>query len=197
MGELQQVDTYFLTLHGRFKLRETEGREAELIWYDRPDLAEARDSVYHVLRVPQAAEMKDALARALGVRRVVRKRRRLWMWENVRIHLDAVEFWIQHGAANRNQGESAQVEVREVHLPFHEMLEDYGSDATGADDVDESPGGHARFVPIELIHAIAKLCGNARDVAVEFFSMSRPHSASTRTHGRPHRPHHDGDDDGV
>lgn len=91
VGELQQVDTYFLTLHGRFKLRETEGREAELIWYDRPDLAEARDSVYHVLRVPQAAEMKDALARALGVRRVVRKRRRLWMWENVRIHLDAVE----------------------------------------------------------------------------------------------------------
>lgn len=33
----------------------------------------------------------DALTAALGVRVVIEKRRRLFLWEGVRIHLDAVE----------------------------------------------------------------------------------------------------------
>jgi predicted adenylyl cyclase CyaB len=35
--------------------------------------------------------MKAMLSRALGLRGEVRKRRELWMWHNVRIHLDEVE----------------------------------------------------------------------------------------------------------
>jgi adenylate cyclase, class 2 len=37
-----------------------------------------------------ARAMIDALDAAMGIRGVVRKRRRLFMWHNVRIHLDEV-----------------------------------------------------------------------------------------------------------
>src|SRR5688572_23038254 len=90
-GELRQLDTYFIVPNGRLKLRETEGLAAELIWYARVDSASVRRSDYHVLPIPKAAETRDALSRALGVRGAVRKHRRLWLWENVRIHLDDVE----------------------------------------------------------------------------------------------------------
>jgi homotetrameric cytidine deaminase len=41
--------------------------------------------------VPDAAALKDALDAAYGTRVVVAKRRRLLLWEDVRIHLDEVE----------------------------------------------------------------------------------------------------------
>src|SRR5205814_6567994 len=51
----------------------------------------ARESVYHVIPVPEAGLMLALLSGALGMRGQVRKRRELWMWQNVRIHLDTVE----------------------------------------------------------------------------------------------------------
>jgi len=90
-GVLVQTDTYFFVREGRMKLRETEGRSAELIWYRRSDEASLRDSNYRIAEVSDAGGMKEELAQSLGVRGQVRKRRELWMWENVRIHLVDVE----------------------------------------------------------------------------------------------------------
>jgi adenylate cyclase class 2 len=90
-GILDQCDTYFAAPHGRLKLRETAGLPAELIWYERPNDVESRASDYRLVRVDDARGLRDALTAALGGREVVRKRRELWLWENVRIHLDAVE----------------------------------------------------------------------------------------------------------
>jgi adenylate cyclase, class 2 len=91
VGELVQTDTYFDVPHGRLKLREIEGSTAELISYSRPDSRDFRASDYYVVPVADAVLMKAALSAALGVRIEVRKRRELWMWENLRIHLDNVE----------------------------------------------------------------------------------------------------------
>jgi predicted adenylyl cyclase CyaB len=90
---LIQTDTYFHAAHGRFKLREIRGdeRRAELIWYQRSDRAAARASDYQVVPIAHPHELKLALTGALGERQVVRKRRELWMYCNVRIHLDRVE----------------------------------------------------------------------------------------------------------
>jgi adenylate cyclase, class 2 len=91
---LHQIDTYFHSRIGRLKLREIrEGRScrAELIAYDRPDRASARESRYHVVPVADAAAMRSALESVLAIRAVVRKRRELWMYHNVRVHLDRVE----------------------------------------------------------------------------------------------------------
>src|SRR4051794_8194198 len=91
VGVLHQVDTYFHVARGRLKLREIRGGGAELIWYVRQNRAAARESNYALVAVEEPGPLKRALAAALGVRSVVRKRRELWMYENVRIHLDEVE----------------------------------------------------------------------------------------------------------
>ena len=90
-GVIIQRDTYFRVRDGRLKLREEEPGEAHLIAYSRPDAAAVRVSSYRVVAVPDPTGMRAALAEANGVDVVVEKRRRLLMWESVRIHLDEVE----------------------------------------------------------------------------------------------------------
>lgn len=90
-GVREQRDTYFAGRHGRLKLREEGGSIAELIAYRRLDTTEAEQSAF--IRAPAAdpALLREALDAALGETVVVVKRRRLFMWEHVRIHLDDVE----------------------------------------------------------------------------------------------------------
>jgi predicted adenylyl cyclase CyaB len=90
-GLLVQRDTYFHVPHGRLKLREINGETAELIQYSRPDATEARASDYLVVPVADPTLLREALARALGIRAVVAKRRELYLWRHSRIHLDDVE----------------------------------------------------------------------------------------------------------
>jgi adenylate cyclase class IV len=86
----RQTDTFFRVPYGRLKLREIYGQPAVLIWYDRPNQTEARISSYHLMPMPDPVALKAALTAALGVRGVVRKRREIYLWHNVRIHLDEV-----------------------------------------------------------------------------------------------------------
>ncbi|MEY2535511.1 MAG: hypothetical protein QOF29_3421 [bacterium] len=90
-GDLRQRDTYFAAPRGRLKLREQEPGGAELIAYERADAAQARESRYRLVPVADPAALREALGAALGTRVVVDKRRRLLLWEGVRIHLDRVE----------------------------------------------------------------------------------------------------------
>jgi predicted adenylyl cyclase CyaB len=85
-----QVDTYFHCRQGRLKLREIDGQQAELVWYERPNQHQARTSRYQLVTVSQPAELKAALAAALGVRCEVTKRRAIYLHHNVRIHIDEV-----------------------------------------------------------------------------------------------------------
>jgi homotetrameric cytidine deaminase len=90
-GELRQRDTYFGAPRGRLKLREQEPGGAELIAYERRDAAEARESRYRIAPVSDPVALREALDAALGTTVVVDKRRRLLLWEGVRIHLDRVD----------------------------------------------------------------------------------------------------------
>jgi predicted adenylyl cyclase CyaB len=87
---LRQTDTYFHCQHGRLKLRELDSGQAQLVWYARPDNPRARASDYLLAAVGDAAVLKQALAAALGIRAVVEKRREVYLYHNVRIHLDEV-----------------------------------------------------------------------------------------------------------
>jgi predicted adenylyl cyclase CyaB len=90
-GTLWQRDTYFPVPSGRLKLREERPGDAVLIQYDRADQPEQRESRYRLIRVLDADEARQALTDALGVTVTVVKRRRLFLWNDVRIHLDDVE----------------------------------------------------------------------------------------------------------
>jgi homotetrameric cytidine deaminase len=90
-GVLRQRDTYFAVARGRLKLREQEPGGAQLIAYERPDEAAARTSAYRLADVADPQATREALDAALGTLVVVVKRRRLLLWEDVRIHLDEVD----------------------------------------------------------------------------------------------------------
>jgi homotetrameric cytidine deaminase len=90
-GVLRQRDTYFATARGRLKLREQEPGGAQLIAYERPDEAAARTSRYRLADVADPDALREALDAALGTVVVVDKRRRLLLWDGVRIHLDEVD----------------------------------------------------------------------------------------------------------
>lgn len=90
-GVLVQRDTYFAARHGRLKLREEGSPGSELIAYGRPDSVEPGESTYVRSAAPDPEELREALDAALGTVVVVSKRRRLFIWEMVRIHLDDVE----------------------------------------------------------------------------------------------------------
>jgi adenylate cyclase class 2 len=90
-GLQRQRDTFFPVPNGRLKLREIEGQQAVLIWYDRPDEVGLRTSRYYLVPVPDPGVMRAALSAGLGVRGEVVKAREVWHWHNVRIHLDEVE----------------------------------------------------------------------------------------------------------
>jgi adenylate cyclase class IV len=89
-GLFHQRDTYFHAVIGRLKLREAPPRAAELIAYDRAELAGPKVSLYRIVPVADHLALIDALTDSLGVRCVVEKARHLLLWRNVRIHLDRV-----------------------------------------------------------------------------------------------------------
>ena len=90
-GVLHQVDTFFNVPIGYLKLREIEGRGAELIAYSRESGSGPRASDYVVASISDAAGIADALTRSLGVRGRVKKARTLYLWKHTRIHLDDVK----------------------------------------------------------------------------------------------------------
>lgn len=90
--ELEQEDSFFPCARGRLKLRELgPGRGAQLIFYSRPDRAGPKSSEYDISPVADPATMRALLGKALGLGRVVRKRRSLLLVGQTRVHFDAVE----------------------------------------------------------------------------------------------------------
>lgn len=86
----RQFDTYFLCPHGKLKLREREGLAPQLIAYARADTLAPRTSDYWLVPVEDSHLLKTALTATLGVLAVVEKHREVFLYENVRIHLDRV-----------------------------------------------------------------------------------------------------------
>lgn len=90
-GTLYQHDVFFPASHGRLKLRDFGNGQGELIAYRRPDAVEARGSDYLLAAAPDPRSLRETLEFALGCAGEVKKRRRLFLWRQTRIHLDEVE----------------------------------------------------------------------------------------------------------
>ncbi len=90
-GEITQRDTYFEVPRGGLKLREEHPGHTHLIQFERASEPQQRESRYRIIEVDDAGVLLASLATSLGVCVMVAKRRRLFLWRNVRIHLDCVE----------------------------------------------------------------------------------------------------------
>jgi predicted adenylyl cyclase CyaB len=86
-----QDDTFFCCPKGRLKLRKFSETQGELIYYERPDCAEPKESFYVVVPTHAPDGLRQALALSFGVVGRVHKTRTLFMLGRTRIHLDRVE----------------------------------------------------------------------------------------------------------
>ena len=91
VGLDHQVDTYFKTTNGRFKLRESSLSGPYLIFYLRNNISGPKSSVYQKLPVADAKGLKDLLKEMQGIHTIIEKKREIYLYENVRIHLDEVK----------------------------------------------------------------------------------------------------------
>lgn len=84
-----QKDTYFAVPDARLKVREMP-TEAEIIFYRRSDATTPRPSTYTLVPVGDPGAACALLGELWAEAGVVEKQRELWLWHNVRIHLDTV-----------------------------------------------------------------------------------------------------------
>ena len=90
IGIDHQIDTYFNTQIGRLKLREGN-IENSLIHYNRPDIADAKQSDVLLYTSDDSKILKEILIKSNGVRVVVDKQRKIYFIDNVKFHFDTVE----------------------------------------------------------------------------------------------------------
>jgi len=113
LRDQHQIDTYFRCHQGRLKLREISGAPAQLISYQRPNTTKAKASRYYLIDVPDPTAMVQGLTQALGILVRVEKRREIYFYENVRIHLDQVDqlgTFLEFEAVLASEGQIAQGE---------------------------------------------------------------------------------------
>ncbi len=91
IGIDHQIDTYFKTTNGRFKLRESSLSGPYLIFYLRDNISGPKSSVYQKLPVADAKGLKDLLKEMQGIHTIIEKNREIYLYKNIRIHLDEVK----------------------------------------------------------------------------------------------------------
>jgi len=92
VGVFHQVDTYYDVPKGRLKLREVEGKtDAELIYYERENVAAPKRSSVFILAIPKPQVFKQILERIMKIKTVVDKVREIYLYEGIQIHLDIVK----------------------------------------------------------------------------------------------------------
>lgn len=90
IGEDHQKDTYYDVEIGRLKLREGNIENA-LIWYQRDDIAGAKQSDILLYKHAPDEALKQILVKLHGIKIVVDKIRKIYFVGNVKFHFDRVE----------------------------------------------------------------------------------------------------------
>jgi len=90
-GVLKQTDIYFNIKPGRLKLRTINNAEHQLIYYKRANIKGSRVSNYFIEENYHLNRVENILESIYGIKAVVTKKRRLFIYKNCRIHLDEVK----------------------------------------------------------------------------------------------------------
>ncbi len=125
VGEFHQTDTYFRVNRGRLKMREVEGqRNTTLIYYSREDLPTPKRSRVTLMQLNQGSHLPRVLEEALGLLAVVEKRRTIYRWGSVQIHLDRVSqlgdfIEFERVTETEEEERSAQSEFETLRTDLH------------------------------------------------------------------------------
>ena len=88
-GTDEQTDSYFNVGNGRLKLREGN-IENNLIYYERTNQAGPKNSHFNLVKIEDAAGLKEVLTKSIGIKAIVKKKREIYYIRNVKFHIDEV-----------------------------------------------------------------------------------------------------------
>ena len=92
VGSFQQSDFYFKVPEGRLKQRELkDDSTAELIYYERENIAGPKRDDAFILRVQEPEELKKILKKILTPLIIIEKFREIYRYQGTQIHLDTVK----------------------------------------------------------------------------------------------------------
>ena len=92
VGTFQQTDFYFKVPEGRLKLREVkDDSTAELIYYERANIAGPKRDDAFILRVQEPEDLKKILKKILTPLIIIEKVREIYRFQGTQIHLDTVK----------------------------------------------------------------------------------------------------------
>ncbi|PYV18824.1 MAG: adenylate cyclase [Acidobacteria bacterium] len=124
----RQVDTYFRVPRGRLKVREGKIENA-LIFYRRTNERRARSSQVLLVKLAPGNSMRKILGAVFGVLAVVEKRREIYFWKNVKIHLDRVHGlgrFVEVEAMKKSKVESQKLKARALRRQALEFQRRFG-----------------------------------------------------------------------
>ncbi len=101
-----QKDIYFCVPEGRLKLRRGN-IENNLIFYKRANQKGPKQSDFSLMPVAEPEKLELLLNRALGVKVIVEKKRKIFFLGNIKIHLDEVP----------GLGNFVEIEAGNIHNP--------------------------------------------------------------------------------
>lgn len=135
-GVFQQRDTYFNVADGRLKLRQLAVDEGQLIHYRRDDTTGPKRSDYEISATTDPDALRSILNQLIGTWIEVEKTRQVWLWENVRIHLDDVDGlgqFVELEAVTEEQGveesrERVETLMRALEIGPDQLIEGSYSD---------------------------------------------------------------------
>lgn len=87
----KQKDIYYDIKNGRLKLRIINEKSGSLIYYNRSSRTRKRVSNYIISVTKDFNELHDIMKRFHGVKITVEKTREIFVYDNIRIHLDKVK----------------------------------------------------------------------------------------------------------
>lgn len=132
---MKQIDTYFIVPKGRLKLREIDDKTTELISYSRDEQSIARRSDFKLFQTTSTKNLKEILTEALDILITVEKRRKLYIWDSTRIHLDEVkdlgtfiEFEVPVKTTLDEANQTMQFLLKEFSVEKHTLVQGSYSD---------------------------------------------------------------------
>jgi len=145
VGVFHQIDTYFLIGDRRLKLREIEGdEESKLVYYLRENIPGPKVSNIIIVRTVEGEGLKKILSDVLGVKVVVDKKREIYKYRGVQIHLDEVkdlgtfiEFEMEVPRGSEGEGRRYLVNLmRELEIEEKDLASGSYSDLLGSKSTD-------------------------------------------------------------
>ncbi|NCI46070.1 class IV adenylate cyclase [Sediminibacterium soli] len=120
-----QKDTYFHVPAGRLKLRQGN-IENSLIFYNRPNQSGPKQSDFLLAKIGDGQAQQALLAKALGIKVIVEKHRKIFFIDNIKFHIDEVPCLGAFVEIEAGNLQDPSLTVEQLHAQCAQYMQAFG-----------------------------------------------------------------------